>query len=343
MGGSEVLDKMLRVTVHDSPNEFRLHLEGRLAGAWVREVELCWHTARSTLRDRAVTVDLRDVDFVDHAGERLLAEMHQHGAKFLATGPLTRGLVREITGEPEEAAQPAAPRRVRARFRLRLLSLFLLTATAGLSAALPRPEEAIERYLSATRDAARGPQSAVQELVIDARLPKLHKHGRLRALQFFSGGGPIRYRAVGFEGDPMVKRNVIARYLSVEAEARADEGRSLAVTPANYRFRFDRLSEYNGAIAYVFRLEPKQKRTGLFRGELWLDSASFLPLREWGQLVKSPSLFVKRIYFVRDYVIVNGRSVPRRTIADVDTRLAGTAELTVWFGPGVLRSKNTFN
>lgn len=102
-----VVKFVLRVTLHDSPSEVRLHLEGRLAGPWVLELELCWQAVQSSgCGSKAVTVDLRDVDFVDSAGERLLAAMHGRGAKFLAAGPLTRHLVREITGEPEETAEP---------------------------------------------------------------------------------------------------------------------------------------------------------------------------------------------------------------------------------------------
>ena len=321
---------MLRITIHDTPSELRLRLEGRLAGPWVREVELCCQTAQSTLRDRSLVVDLREVDFVDAAGERWLAAMYQRGAKFLASSALTRHLVRQITGGPAEEVQPTAPPRRKARLRLRLLSLFLTIAGGGLAADLPAPKEAIARYLSATRLAACNRPAALLDVVVDAKLPKLHKQGRLRALQFVPGFGPASYRPVRFEGDPTIERSVIARYLSVEEEARSRGGGSLAVTPANYRFRFERMSDYNGAQAYVFRLEPRRKRTGLFRGELWLDSRTFLPLREWGELVKSPSLFVKRVYFVRDYVITEGRPVPRRLIANIDTRLAGTAELTVW-------------
>ncbi len=102
---------MLRITLHDNPSMFRLHLEGRLAGPWVREVELCWQTAQSTIQNRVLTVDLRDVDFVDSAGEQLLAAMHQHGGKFLAAGPMTKNLVARITGEPEETAESVAPLR----------------------------------------------------------------------------------------------------------------------------------------------------------------------------------------------------------------------------------------
>lgn len=103
---------MLRVTIHDSSNEFRLHLEGSLAGPWVREVELCWLTAQSITRNRTVTIDLRGVDFVDSAGEQLLAAMHDHGATLLATGPMTQNLVWKITGKSEETAHlPLLPRR----------------------------------------------------------------------------------------------------------------------------------------------------------------------------------------------------------------------------------------
>jgi ABC-type transporter Mla MlaB component len=96
---------MLRITIHDSPSEFRLHLEGRLAGPWVREVEQCWQTARSDIRDQTLTVDLRDVNFVSSAGEQLLATMHRHGAKFLAASPMMKSLLAGITGEPEDAEQ----------------------------------------------------------------------------------------------------------------------------------------------------------------------------------------------------------------------------------------------
>jgi len=99
---------MLRVTIDDDANEYRLRLEGRLAGPWVREVEFCWQTAQSTIGRRTVTVDLRDVDFVDSAGELLLATMHERGAKLVATGLLTKILVSKIAGEPEETVQPRA-------------------------------------------------------------------------------------------------------------------------------------------------------------------------------------------------------------------------------------------
>lgn len=89
---------MLRITIHDAASEFRLRLEGNLAGPWVRELELCWQTGQSIVGNRPVVIDLRDVDFVSDEGERLLRAMHRRGVTFLAATPLLSHLVAEITG-----------------------------------------------------------------------------------------------------------------------------------------------------------------------------------------------------------------------------------------------------
>ena len=98
---------MLRVTIHDSAVELRFHLEGRVAGAWVRELALCWETARSTIAGRRVVVDLEDVGFVDADGEQLLAAMHRQGAKLRAACPMMTHLIEEITtaGHEKEGCQ----------------------------------------------------------------------------------------------------------------------------------------------------------------------------------------------------------------------------------------------
>jgi hypothetical protein len=84
---------MLKITLHDSASEIRLRLEGRLAGLWVRELGQCWHTAASTTAGRKTVLDLREVDFVDEAGESLLGEMCRAGVKLLSATPLIRDVV----------------------------------------------------------------------------------------------------------------------------------------------------------------------------------------------------------------------------------------------------------
>jgi len=169
------------------------------------------------------------------------------------------------------------------------------------------------------------------EVDIDANIPRLKKSGRMQAWRFISKLGQITYRVLRFEGDSTVKRDVIARYLAAEQEARKQYPAALAISPDNYRFKYKGTADYAGRTAHVLQVTPKQKRVGLFRGELWIDSQTYLPLREWGEMVKNPSVFLKNVYFVRDYYIQDGLAVPRRILSDVNTRLVGRVHLTIWF------------
>jgi anti-anti-sigma regulatory factor len=91
---------MLKITLHDSAEELRLKLEGKLAGLWVGELQQCWRTAASTTQGRNTILDLRDVDFVDPEGQSLLAEMYRQGVRLVAVTPLIQALVQEIARQP---------------------------------------------------------------------------------------------------------------------------------------------------------------------------------------------------------------------------------------------------
>lgn len=166
---------------------------------------------------------------------------------------------------------------------------------------------------------------------IDAQVPRLKRSGRLQALRFITRLGQITYRVLRFEGDESVKKDVIGRYLAAEQKARAEHSEDIAITPANYRFRYKGTADYAGRMAYVFQITPRYKRLGLFKGELWIDSQTYLPLREWGEMVKNPSVFLKNVYFVRDYYIRDDVALPRRVLSDISTRLVGKVRLTIWY------------
>ena len=102
---------MLKITLHDHPNELRFRLEGKLAGAWVSELRQCWQTATSTTQGRAISLDLGEVDFVDAEGQALLADMHRHGVHLKAVTPLIRSLVAEIERAARYATVEEPPSR----------------------------------------------------------------------------------------------------------------------------------------------------------------------------------------------------------------------------------------
>jgi len=186
---------------------------------------------------------------------------------------------------------------------------------------------------------------ASMDVEIDASIPKLKKHGKLHALRHISALGRITYEKLRFEGDGTIKNQVINRYLAAEAEVQQDPELSAAVTPENYKFKYKGSSQLDGRDVHVFEVTPKHKRQGLFKGHVWIDAATYLRVQESGYLVKSPSIFLKRVEFVRTYAIRDGLSVPQQEQSVVDTRLGiGKAELTIDFSNFSLDgSKRTTN
>src|SRR5207245_2010285 len=133
--------------------------------------------------------------------------------------------------------------------------------------------------------------------------------------------GRITYDVLHFEGDRSIKNEVIARYLSAEIQVRESQDASLAIIPLNYKFGYKGLREFEGRSVHVFELKPRAKRRGLFKGTLWVDAETYLPVRESGLLVKNPSVFIKRVSFVRDYQTTNGVAVVARLETTVETRV----------------------
>lgn len=193
----------------------------------------------------------------------------------------------------------------------------------------PPEQTIVERYLSATQTVQTHLRGASMEVDIDATVPKLNKTGKLHALRNMSKLGKITYHMLGFNGDNGIKREVIARYLTADAEAQ--KGQDLAISPQNYKFKFKGEQNLDGRDVYVFQLSPRKKRVGLFKGDLWLDPQTAMPVRESGRFVKSPSIFLKKMEFVRVYELENGISIPQRVESHIDTRLFGPVALNINF------------
>jgi len=197
--------------------------------------------------------------------------------------------------------------------------------------AVPAPvTEIVDRYVVASQAQQENLRDLTMDVEIDASLPKLKKQGRLHALRYISRLGEITYRAVTFDGDNTVKKDVIARYLAAETAAR-EGGKTMGITPDNYRFKYKATLERNGQKIHILSVNPKKKRVGLFKGEIWLDATTYLPVRESGTFVKNPSVFLKKVEFSRDYEINDGVSLLKHVVSRIETRLVGRAEVNINF------------
>jgi hypothetical protein len=195
----------------------------------------------------------------------------------------------------------------------------------------PVPEEEIvSRYLDASQTQQDVLRGGTEEMDIDASVVKLKKQGKLHVLKNITALGKISFRALGFSGDNTVKTEVIARYLKAEVDA-SEGSSSMSITPENYKFKYRGTDQWNSRPAYVLQVTPREKKVGLFKGELWLDAETYMPVREAGAFVKTPSVFLKKMQFVREYELQNGVSVPQRLESRADVRFIGPVELNISF------------
>jgi hypothetical protein len=220
---------------------------------------------------------------------------------------------------------------------LRKLFIPVLTAAMVLVPLSAAEEEAddsagneiISRYVAQTQSQEGNLRGVQMDVDINANLPKLQKVGKLHALRHISRVGQVTYQGLKFIGDNTIKTDVIVRYIRAETESQNIP--EMGITPKNYKFKYRGVYEQSGRKLYVFRITPREKAVGLFKGELWVDANTYLPYRETGHFVKNPSIFLKKVEFTRDYDIRDGVAFPKHIESTIDTRFWGKAEMSINF------------
>jgi hypothetical protein len=340
---------MLHYYMHDGPAAFRFELAGDFANGDAARLEQEWRTASSTIGGRTLIVDLSFVTATDEAARSLFRRWHAAGAQFAAISPQSRKLVESITGRPflqrqsqEPTYEPWLSRVWSHGFgslpttlsAISLLGIMSLLTPATVQAAEDGASLAFARYVATyVTTAMQGDDGSAASvdtvLEIDASLPKLGKQGRMEVIRHSGPAGRPEYEVVSFEGDATVKQQVIARYLEVEQQAYALPVSSVAVTPDNYKFRYAGSIESGGNRSYIFAIKPRHGGGGLIDGHLWIDQSTGAAVHQDGRVVKRASIFIRQIRITRDSGSRAGLPYLRVTHVDIDTRLAGRAELTI--------------
>ena len=91
----------MKIQMKEVDDQLVLQVEGRLAGAFVPELENCWQTARADQPGRKISVDLKSVTCVDRAGRHLLQSMHSNGVGFLRAGLAIQDILEQVMEQPE--------------------------------------------------------------------------------------------------------------------------------------------------------------------------------------------------------------------------------------------------
>jgi anti-anti-sigma regulatory factor len=99
--GNDVRKPMMKIQMKEFDDQLTLQVEGRLAGAFVPELETCWQAARANQPRRKISVDLQSVTCIDRAGRSLLRSMHRSGVGFLRAGLAIQDILEQVMESPE--------------------------------------------------------------------------------------------------------------------------------------------------------------------------------------------------------------------------------------------------
>ncbi len=214
--------------------------------------------------------------------------------------------------------------------RIRTGILLLLLAAIPVWSGEPAAADPILDYIQARAQQDKTPYTV--DVTITASVPSLGKMGTFHATRRQDPNGRFTYEAIQFEGDRLIKTNVIARYLTAEIEAQEPEEKmATQISPANYEFKLKSHEFVDGHEVLIYQVKPLKKRPGLFKGQIWIDAVTRQPLQEAGKLAKLPSIWLKEISFTREYTTAQGHAVPARIVSEIKTRIVGKAKVTVQF------------
>jgi hypothetical protein len=188
---------------------------------------------------------------------------------------------------------------------------------------------AFARYVASIQERNPFTESGPVAVEIEALLPGLYKETRFIAIRETGDSERSEYRVLQIEGDAIVAQEVIAPYLRVQKQLENLPLSSVAITPANYKFRYRGEVGTGSAAAYVYQITPKKKRDGLIQGQLWIDSAAGAAILQSGRFVKTPYPFLGRMNVVRDTELLDGSPRIRVTHVTMETPHAGRGELTI--------------
>jgi hypothetical protein len=132
------------------------------------------------------------------------------------------------------------------------------------------------------------------------------------------------FETISTRGVGWIHRRVFKGLMSAEQEAAAGKDKAdSAITSANYDVRLVGTDSQRGRDCYVIALTPKRRDKYLFVGKAWIDTQDFAIARLEGEPARSPSFWVIRAPFVREYQRVDRFWLPLKDETHSQIRFAG--------------------
>jgi len=150
-----------------------------------------------------------------------------------------------------------------------------------------------------------------------------------QALLSYRAPDSKEFKIISEKGSGLIRSRVFKPLMDVEVESAADRNRvDSSITPNNYTLALLGEEEVAGSPCYIVQATPKRADKYLFSGKIWIHSVEFAIVKIEGQPAKIPSLWIKRVDFVRRYQKIGEFWLPLKNESVTRVRLFGKNTLT---------------
>ena len=208
----------------------------------------------------------------------------------------------------------------------------VLSLTANASTPSGRSQEepqsiAFARYIASLENPNPFSQPGLVGVVVEASLPQLYKDAVVVAICDSDASARRKCRFLDVEGDGAVVNEVVARFFAMQSQAGDRPASSIAITPANYRFRYAGEVRTGESSAYIYKIRPKKSQPGTMVGEIWLDSGTGAELMLKGRVNEAHTIGHADV--VRETKMRDGSARARVTHLTFGVPRLGPSEIVV--------------
>lgn len=158
--------------------------------------------------------------------------------------------------------------------------------------------------------------------------------GRVRAeaqvMLHYRAPDTKEFKIVAESGSALIRSRVFKPLMEVEVETAAGRNRlDSSITPNNYNFKLLGEEDVDGAHCFVVQTTAKRADKHLFNGKVWVHATEYAFVQVAGQPAKNPSIWIKRVEFVRRYQKLEEFWLPLKNESITQVRIFGNNILTI--------------
>lgn len=204
--------------------------------------------------------------------------------------------------------------------------------TVGLSARLTAPQ-----IIDRLGDASRLREARLRRYSVPSLYRVTTGDGEVlaevNAVLHYRAPGTKEFTIVSENGSEAVRNRVLKPLMDVEVETAVGKNRLAgSIIPANYYFQLLGEETIDTHLCYLLQVTPKRVDKYLFLGKIWIHATEFSIVRISGQAARSPSFWISRIDFTRNYRKVGDFWLPARNESQTQVRFFGRNILTIDYG-----------